>query len=253
VEDFPAGEVWHEDAPDFRIYTPTQIVGIEHCLLHIPSTERTPLQAIENQIDEIIACAKEHAELRGMPPIQAKFLFRHYSALQKVQRIDLARKMARTVYDLVLEMDKTQPYIRTMKRRSEDSRIPDPIELIDIRMLPKESSHFWFCARSGWESKDGIHIFQSAIDKKSKHYQSYLRECQECWIVMVAEMKPSSFIRPNQDTLDHIYTGPFDRVYFMAMAENLIHRLKVEKGRSSKDKVSPIKGPCQQGNKGAAS
>jgi hypothetical protein len=230
VPDFPEGEVWHEDVPDFSIHTANQIIGVEHCLIHIQNTERTPLQAIENQIDEIIGCAQEHAELRGMPPIQAQFLFGHYLTLQKAQRVDLARTIARTVHDLVMEMDHSQRFSSTVIRRTEDPRIPAPIVSVHITMLPGDARHFWRCARAGWIVEDCIQLIQDAIDKKGELFQSYLKECQACWFLMVAELKPSSFIHPNQETLDHIFTGPFVRVYFMDMAEKLVHRLKIISG-----------------------
>ena len=30
VPDFPDGEIWHEDDPDFRVYTEAGVLGIEH-------------------------------------------------------------------------------------------------------------------------------------------------------------------------------------------------------------------------------
>ena len=65
LRDFPSGEVWHEDSPDFWIHTPDHVLGIEHCLVQIPTKQKTPLQAIESQTDEIISVAQEHAELGG--------------------------------------------------------------------------------------------------------------------------------------------------------------------------------------------
>jgi len=230
VPDFPEGEIWHEDAPDFRAHTATQIIGVEHCLVHIPTGGRTPLRAIESQTDDIITGAQEHAELRGTPPIQAQFLFGRYATLQKAQRIDLARAIARTVYEVVLEMDHSQPFSRTVIRRSEDPRLPAPLVSAHIVILPEESRHFWRCARAGWAVEDCVQLIQGALDEKAGLYEWYLKNCQECWLLMVAEVKPSSFIHPNQQTLDHIFAGQFGRAYFMDMAEQVVRRLKITTG-----------------------
>jgi hypothetical protein len=232
VPDFPEGEVWHEDAPDFWIHTATGVVGVEHCLVHIPTLDRsrTPLRAIESQTDEIVASAQEHAELRGMRPIQATFLFGRYSTLRKAQRTDLARSIAKTVHEAVLGMDDSQPFSSTVIRRSEGAPLPAPLVSADLTLLPRESRHFWRCARAGWAAEDCVDLIQHAIDEKAKLYRSYLAHCQECWLLMVAELKPSSFIHPNQQTIEHIFRGAFSRAYFMDMAGQVVHRLRITSG-----------------------
>jgi hypothetical protein len=233
VPDFPEGEVWHEDAPDFWIHAAIGIVGIEHCLVHIPDPwprRRTPLRAIESQEDEIVASAQEYAELRGVQPTLATFQFGHYSTLQKAQRSDLARSIARTVHEIVLGMDRSQPFSNTEIRRFEDSRLPAPLVSAHLTLLPVESRHSWHCARAGFGMEDCVHPIQHAIDEKAELYKSYLTHCQECWLLMVAEMRPSSFIHPNQQTLYHMFRGPFSRAYFMDMTEQVVNRLKITSG-----------------------
>lgn len=232
VADFPEGEVWHEDAPDFWIHAANGVLGVEHCLVHIPTLDpsRTPLRAIESQTDDILASAQEHAELRGMRPVQATFRFARYSTLKKAQRTEIARSIANTVHEVVLEMDDSQPFSSTVMRRSEDPRLPAALVSAHITLLPPESRHFWRCARAGWAVEDCVDLIQHAIDEKAKLYQSYLAQCQECWLLMVAELRPSSFIHPDQQTLDHVFQGPFGRAYFMDMAEQVVHRLKIKGG-----------------------
>jgi hypothetical protein len=231
VADFPEGEVWHEDAPDFRILAANGVLGVEHCHVHIPThPSRTPLRAIESQTDDILASAQEHAELRGMRPIQATFLFSKYSTLKKAQRTDLARSIASTVHEVVSEMDDSQPFSSTVIRKSENPRLPAPLVSVHITLLPPESRHFWRCVRAGFAVEDCVDLIQHAIDEKAELYCSHLAQCQECWLLMVAELRPSSFIHPNQQTLDHVFQGPFGRAYFMDMAEQVVHRLKIKGG-----------------------
>ena len=65
ANDLQMGEIWHEDSPDFLVHAEKGIIGIEHCLVQIPTRQRMPLQAVESQTDEIVAIAQEHVELRG--------------------------------------------------------------------------------------------------------------------------------------------------------------------------------------------
>jgi hypothetical protein len=41
VPDFPEGKVWHEDSPDFWIHTAAKTLGVEHCLVHIPTHDQS--------------------------------------------------------------------------------------------------------------------------------------------------------------------------------------------------------------------
>jgi len=225
VPDFPNGEVWHEDAPDFWVHTPTHILGVEHCRVHIPSERKTPLQAVESETDEIVSTAQEHAELRGTPAIQTNLLFGHYSPLKKSQRIDLGRQIARIVHDTVVKMGSVEPFRRAVIRRP---NLPAQLTSVHMLTLKEGARHFWRCARSGWAVEDCRKLFQKAIEAKAKLFPRYLANCQESWLLMVAEVKPSSFIHPNQDTLEHTFQGPFARTYFMDLAEQRLYQLKME-------------------------
>jgi hypothetical protein len=216
VNDFPNGEVWHEDAPDFWVHTPTYVLGIEHCQVLISDAGKSPLRAIESQTDEIISIAQEYAELRGMPAVQVTFLFGHYSPLKKKQRLDLARAIARSIHDAVVQMGHVQPFTHRVINRP---AIPDPLISARILILKEGSRHFWRCNRSGWAVEDCRELFQKSIDEKSKRFAAYMDNCQECWLLMVADIKPSSFIHPNPETIGHVFISPFSRTYFMDLGE----------------------------------
>ena len=223
IPDFPDGEVWHEDSPDFWVLTPNHVLGIEHCQVLIPVGNKPPIQAIESQTDDIISMAQEHAELRGMPPIQVNFLFGHYSPLRKRQRLDLAREIARSVHDAVAQMGHVQPFSSIVIRKP---NIPDQLTSARILILKEGARHFWRCNRYGWAVEDCRELFQKSIDEKRELFETYLANCQECWLLMVADVKPSSFIHPNTKTIDHRFMSPFSRTYFLDLAEGRLNQLK---------------------------
>jgi len=226
VRDLPDGEVWHEDAPDFWVHTPTHVLGIEHCQVLISDGNKPPLQAIESQTDEIISIAQEHAELRGIPAVQVNFLFGHYSPLRKRQRLDLARAIARSVHDAVAQMGHVQPFSHMVIRRP---TIPDQLRSAHILILKEGARHFWRCNRSGWAVEDCRELLQKSIDEKRERFEAYLANCQECWLLMVADVKPSSFIHPNPKTINHVFISPFSRTYFLDLAEGRLHQLKTRR------------------------
>jgi hypothetical protein len=223
VPDFPDGEVWHEDCPDFWIHSVNGVIGVEHRLIHIPARQKTPLQAIEHQTDEIVFIAQEHAELRGMPPTSAVFHFRQFVSLKRKQRIEMARAITNIIHDKLPIIDSDEPFVQLVIRQPD---LPEHLSSVHIIYSKGGKKHFWRCARSGWAMEDCIELFQKAIDEKEQLYSSYMDNCAECWLLMVAEVKPSSFINPNEKTLEHIYYSPFKRTYFLDLGQGRLYLLE---------------------------
>jgi hypothetical protein len=217
----PIGEVWHDDKPDFLIYTKDGVIGIEHSLVHVPERNKHPLQAIESQTDEIISIAKEHAEISGVPPIHAQFHFRIREHIDRKSRINMARDIARLVYHEV--SNDVEP--RTMMELFYPE-YDDAIVSIHIYTLNKDSKHFWNAARAGWSMEACIDIFQDSISQKEVHIKTYLKKCNICWLLLVGEAKPSGFVHPNEDTISHKYISSFNSIYYLDLTHRHLQKLK---------------------------
>jgi hypothetical protein len=108
--------------------------------------------------------------------------------------------------------------------------LPAQLASIQVTTLKEGSKHFWRCARVGWAVKDCKELLQNAIDQKATLFEKYMQNCSECWLLMVAEVKPSSFIHPNQDTIGHGYRSPFERTFFMDLAQERLYELRTVSG-----------------------
>lgn len=227
LNNFPDGEVWHEDKPDFWVKTNSGVLGIEHCLIHIPHHERTPLQAIESQTDEIISIAQEHAELRGTPEVHAKFLFNNnFKPLNKKQRVNLGREISLIIHNKILEEKNITPFQSIDIRQN----LPTQLKLIHFIFVEQNMRHRWHCARAGWALTNTQELFQNTIDNKGKKHQEYLKKCKECWLLMLAGMKPSGFIHPNAKSIEHVYFSSFKRTYFLDCNQDKLYLLKTKNG-----------------------
>jgi hypothetical protein len=223
VPDFPDGEVWHEDKPDFRVHTESGILGIEHRLIHMPSDKRIKLQAAESQQDEIISIAQEHSELRGDPAILATIHFKlNFVTINEKERISLARSIARIIHD-ALEKNSSRYHFKISQ-----PGLPSQLRSISIYPLKEESKHFWRCSRSGWVVEDCKELLQDVINKKAKLFPEYMKNCNECWLFLVAQLNPSSFIKPNHATIENKYVSPFSRTYFFELALRRLYLLNMQ-------------------------
>ena len=227
LPDFPKGEVWHEDNPDFLIHTSQGILGLELTRVHKPSSQNSTEQAFESQSDEIISLAQKHAELRGTPEVYATILFKQFTSLKKKQRLELARIISRIINDKISSEEDIKPLKKFEIRQP---NLPEQLSSIHFMIAKEGWRHSWRCARAGWALEDCEELIQKTINEKSKKYQNYLKNCKECWLLLVAEMKPSGFIHPDKNSIDHIYFSPFERTYFLDCGERRLHILKTEKG-----------------------
>jgi len=225
LPEFPEGEVWHEDEPDFLIHTDHGILGIEHRQLFKPQRDgKAPLQAVESQIDDIVALAQEHAELRGMPPVYVGLFFDLHQSLPKKQRIDLAREIASFIHtnlpepdqSLVLELDSGYGGVK-----------PEALDFPILIRNQHRSRHHWQSSEAGSVMKDSREVLQAATDEKATKIKRYLANCNECWLLIVSDgLKPSSFVHADKATKEHLYTSPFSRTYFLDCAYGDLIELK---------------------------
>lgn len=225
--DFPQGEVWHEDKPDFWVFTQNSVLGIEHNLIHIPSSSNSVKQAIESQTDDIVSIAREHAELRETPKTQGSILFDiNYTTGNKKQRIELGRQISRIVHKNLTESN--QP-IKPLTEFDIRDNLPESVSLIHLTTVNDDMDTHWHCASAGWAMQDCGQLLQDSISKKAEKIGDYMKSCESCWLLLVADSKPSGFIHPDQKSLLRTYDSPFSKTYMMDLNLRKLHKLNTQK------------------------
>jgi hypothetical protein len=78
---------------------------------------------------------------------------------------------------------------------------------------------------------DAIERLQDPITKKSQMHAACLRECDECWLLIVANSFLSSGnSHPDATSLSHVCTSPFSCIYFLDLVLGRIARLNTKPG-----------------------
>lgn len=220
VEDFPDGEVIHEDAPDFRVLSASETVGIEHCRVYKPSNTKISEHAIAEWEDEITASAQRLAELRGTPPVQVS-VFYGTGTISRAERKGLPRAIARAVHEKVP--------LKSGRIEIDCSRVPELRNWLSTITISKHEvfdRHHWQNPRAQWVLQDCIEVLQIEIDKKSKLLPSYLQSCDSAWLLMASDAsRMSQSIHPNEASLAHIYRSSYSRTYFFDIAMSKLYRL----------------------------
>jgi hypothetical protein len=124
---------------------------------------------------------------------------------------------------------------------------PEPGGVVTLEYphpLPRELDYIriWRGVSSAWSTGDTSHVVQSfadhiqaAIDEKAPKLPEYLKNCDECWLLIAADTEhPSGFFDLRKDELDRgastrtaRYVSPFPKVFFLQTFEEYLRPLSV--------------------------
>jgi|GEM_PF-6779758 len=224
--DFPAGQIIHNDSPDFLIkQTEDMTLGIELCLIHLRpannQSDKAPLQQQEGQIDKICRLAKDKFEANKYPNLNITLLATEFSPLRKKRIPHKAEELANSLYQQLPSKANLESLDQFKL-----SQLPEPFQNANIVILPENMKSRWQCSGAGFALLDCRKRIQEAIKEKTKKYHLYLKNCNRCWLLITTPTKPSGFIHPDEKSREHIYNSPFERTYFLDSNDNQLHLLK---------------------------
>ncbi len=210
MPDFPVGEVSKDERPDFLVKTNNGIIGIDITELIIQENQRK----LEAMSEKIINLAQKYYKLKKWPDIEVKFNFnKSITNLPKKDYDKIARRIAELVHSEVSK-NLTTPWNWCSLIPYELPETPEKIsELINCISMICSGENHWSITHVGFAKLDPIKNIQKCIDKKHTKLKEYLTKCSTCWLLIVADSKPSSFIVPNEESLNNVYTSNFERTY----------------------------------------
>ena len=110
--------------------------------------------------------------------------------------------------------------------------LPDQPRQVDQILIGRNGPvdyHDWRCLEFNAIQYNAIDRLQDTINKKNMRYAACISECEECWLLVVADSFSSSGnIHPDEASLSHVYTSPFDRIYYLDLVPGRVAPLKTE-------------------------
>ncbi|HEU0216800.1 MAG TPA: hypothetical protein VFQ90_09070 [Stellaceae bacterium] len=208
-DDFPPGEVIASECPDFLIRSSIACVGIEITKIFKNRGEKTQApQSIEAARDRITDLAKRFAEEMGMPPATVTLFFNHTRPLYRQQEANIAKAVAQAVND------ELPPLGEHIELNCGHGSV-QPTEVDGILVYRASDQHQWRWMEYSRIERNVSSYIEAAIHDKSSRIEAYRRECQICWLLIVAEsFRDSGNLKPDELSLSRTYRSPFDRTYF---------------------------------------
>lgn len=220
--------------PDFLFQCGESIVGIEHTeIKRLASSQGIPsLAELKGIHRDIVRKAERLADEQGLPPLNVKVNFHnHYYRFTQKQRDQAVQGLLGTVKK---NLDKI------MKMETGNSvKIDPPLPFVGISLVYVTpgtvngkvwlNHHRWEVMEPGFVRIGFIPELQAAITKKNRINNEYLKRCDKCWLLVVADRTKADqkfeFIPEMQK---YIYESEFEKTFFMEIAQRFLTELNTK-------------------------
>ncbi|HEY5346478.1 MAG TPA: hypothetical protein VIK62_09060 [Verrucomicrobiae bacterium] len=212
---FPHGNIFPDEKPDFLIKDANEIVGVEITGFYRETASKTqrPLQQREGLRNRIIALAKSIYDGKELPSVYVTIQFdlNFYCGKSEVQRIaerfadlteqslsNLAEGKVWKIYDIQL---KGVHSLSVEKREWQKSDWTAPL----VSFLPTANPQ----------------QIQEILDEKNILCEVYRKKCNKIWLVIIMDrFKSSSFSLIPEMVSEHFYTHNFDSAFLFLYDHN---------------------------------
>ena len=213
IDDFPRGDKDRPDPPDFIFRSANQIVGVE--VIGIQNQNHTNNMPLKQIRDAQFRCLRKTKELlaeKREAPVEVKVKFRDDYIPIEIEKT--AEELCDFVLQKASQIDDTNDwhyYESGLKQISWISiHLDTSFGKIWLDEHRVENLSIFYTNDTPYE------IIQRAIDSKNKKLDNYLKECDECWLIVgVNEQSHAEAITVKEGD-DSVYFSDFARTYFVS-------------------------------------
>ena len=241
LHELPGGELPRQDhsqKPDFRYCNGQVITGIEHTEIKrgrsasgIPS-----LAELKGLHRGIVRKAERLATDQGLPPLHVQVLFHDHF----YRYPNKGERAVRGLLDAILRNHK-----RILKMETGNSmRIDPPSPFVGISMLLATpgtaygktwlANHRWEVMEPGLVTMGFAHELQDAITTKNGKIDEYLKACDHCCLLVVADRtKADQKFHFTPEMQENVYESTFERTFYLEIAGRFLTELKTTRGAAN--------------------
>jgi len=218
-------EHFESDPPDFYLNASDSTLGLEITVFYLPPPlGAQPHQAIESLQENAVKQARAQYRASGGPALYCTITWRDASRLSKARAFGLAPEIAACVAKVRPPRSLDEGYLVI-----EDETLPP--EIVSIRLLASVDGEdeLWYGGTGGWVAPVGSDLIQAAINAKAVRYSGYAAKHQRTWLVIVEDpFSKGASSEATRAALSALYSGPFERVYWLWPHGPKAHRLAIK-------------------------
>lgn len=226
--DFPEGNVTDSECPDFLIRQEYKTIGIEVTdFIRGQGAGGSPQREDEKLWDMVASKARAEYEQTSDVPVDIRFL----GGLRRTLTFPIVQKLASETAQLVLQHIPRGLFesIELTNEEMEGTALSEFISRVRILRVRNKGQALWASIRAGWTGAIPNEI-QSLVSMKDVKVQDYLKNCDEVWLVIVAEADAlyiSSHITSHENLARHTFTCQFNRALLYDRIERKVIPLNI--------------------------
>jgi hypothetical protein len=210
---FPAGELYPVERPDFLVKG-ARTYGVELTRLYQqPGGDGVSLQQQESLREEVTERAEGLYAGPASLALDVAVHFNDHPPLSKQRVGAVAEALAALVAANAPQLGDIATVEYDWVNRDQ---FPAEIVLVRVARFPQRDWCLWRPMNGGMVPDVTASLLQGAIDRKRADYTAHRAQCDEAWLVVVADgFAISSMFTFGDEARHHVYTSPFDRtIYF---------------------------------------
>jgi hypothetical protein len=225
----------HRDKPDLVIRLDKQTIGIEHTRVY-----RTlgGLSGLEPHAQEVLQFQIVEEAWQRYSAVSSKRLwltvdFDNDTSYRKKEVKAVAASIERVVQDAVQKLptdraNETWYKIEAWRHRRLGLEFPQQVRKIDFRVVNKPGFEVWGPTYGYVVPHLTIDMIRERIESKEKQLRDYCSECNEFWLLIVADTGvPSNHFEIDQNVLSMQFTTRFSKVFLMRSFHSNLHELNM--------------------------
>lgn len=215
---FPTGRLHKHESPDFLVRRRHETLGIELTELYVPAFGRARADHHRpHQIDPLTSHARRICEQRGVPALSVRLRFERDARWSPPRQNRLAVELADLIGAAV------PPPEASFHFNGEDG-LPSGVHSIQVER--RCGDHLWRPERVGREPAFAG-VLTKLVQKKNRKLNRYLRYCDRCWLVIVANERPSSrLLLPGPSELERAWASRFEQTFVMDVHGGQVYELR---------------------------
>lgn len=227
--EFPGQTIIDHESPDFLIPIANgKTIGIEIIdYIRGQNSSGSIMRETESLRKRLISNSQTEFEKTDKTPLEVLFHFYPGKRLDSRDFPGLSKEITNFVSKSIPEKEKGWVQI-TLNRRNtpQNSKFHNWIAWIRIFRHASSEPSFWSNSDSGWIDTGKTEIHQIIQGKESK-ITSYRKNCDEIWLLIIADGKEMSSIVALEDEVKNGgFQTQFEKVFFLDRLQKKYHTLK---------------------------
>lgn len=209
--------------PDFSVKTKDGIIGREMTnIFRNTSLDNFSLKQVEAERIKILDNARKICEKDKVPPLIVDVFF-NFSTVRNKRSNIVAEALAKLVKNNCPDPEKG---FEAINEYENTLNLPEEIYSVRIFRTIILTQHFWSAPEANFVQTDFVKELQWRIDEKNKKFPEYIKNCDQCWLIIYATgLAPSSFFFISDETKNHIYPSRFDKSIYMEVVNHKVVEL----------------------------